>query len=344
MSTTIKDIALEAKVSVAAVSQVLHGGKGGTIRVSAARADHIRAVANKLNYVPNIVARNLRKGTTQNIGLVFENFGSISSGPLYYAYLFDGIASVLFANHYRLTILPEIDHLNVHKEFGNGQLDGVIWCKFVEEPQMTKLIERAGIPVVTLNSPLADGPKNSCNIQCDNESGMEQTVDHLYKLGHRKIAFIREKREEDTPDLVARLSGFKKAMQKRGLPFSEEDILTWQFEATEFPSWWNSQPGYTALAVWNEGQASRILRRALDAGVDIPGQLSVVGFDSTEFCDTTTPPLTAVNQPIREMAQFAAKTLLSIISGTMPEEHSVTFPCTLDVRGSTIALTQSRVR
>lgn len=342
MSVTIRDIAKEAGVSVAAVSRVLHGS-GGTIRVSEQRAKHIQEVAARLNYVPNVVARNLRKGTSQNIGLVFENFGSISSGPLYYAYLFDGIASVLFANHYRLTILPEIDHKNVQGELSNGQLDGVIWCKFVEDPKVTRIIEKARIPVVTLNSPLSDGPKNSCSIQCDNESGMEQVVDHLYRLGHRKIGFVREQREEDTPDLIARLSGFRHSMLKRNLAFSDHDIFTWQFEATEFPTWWAKNRDYTALAVWNEGQASRILRRALDAGVDVPGQLSVVGFDSTDFCDSTVPPLTAVNQPIREMAQFAAKTLLSIISGEQPESQSVIFPCTLDVRGSTAALTQSRV-
>lgn len=342
MAATIKDIAKEAGVSVAAVSRVLHGS-GGTIRVSEARAKHIQEVADRLNYVPNTVARNLRKGSTQNIGLVFENFGSISAGPLYYAYLFDGIASVLFDKHYRLTILPEIDHSNVQRELSNGQLDGVIWCKFVEDPKVSKAIDRSHIPIVTLNSGLSESPSRGCGIRCDNESGMAQVVDHLYELGHRKIAFVREKREEDTPDLIARFKGFERAMRYRGIEITGEDILTWQFEATEFPLWWEKQTGHTALVVWNEGQASRILRRALDAGVDIPGQLSVTGFDSTDFCESTVPPLTAVKQPIREMAQYAAQTLISMIAGNQPDSNSIIFPCTLDVRGSTTALTQSRV-
>ncbi len=342
MATTIRDIATEAGVSVAAVSSVLHGG-GSNIRVSAEKAARIREVAQKLNYVPNVVARNLRHGRTKNIGLVFENFGSISAGPLYYAYLFDGITSLLFKNHYRLTILPEVDTKNGHREIGNGQLDGLIWCKFVDDPATERMLTRANIPVVALNTLESNLPDKAVAITCDNDAGSELAVGHLFELGHRKIAFVKEIREEQTPDAIARQNGFVAAMQRRGLDVTEADFITWSFEATEFPLWWESKPAHTALYVWNEGQASRVLRRALNAGVDIPSQLSVVGFDSTEFCDSTTPPLTAVRQPIRHMAEAAAATLLKMIEGETPESLFVNFPVTLDVRGSTLALTQSRV-
>lgn len=342
MPTTIRDIAREAGVSVAAVSRVLHGS-GSNIRVSVERASHIREVAQKLNYVPNAVARNLRGGKSKNVGLVFENFGSISAGPLFYAYLFDGITNLLFKNHYRLTILPELETKNGHREIGNGQLDGLIWCKFVDDVATEKMLTKARIPVVALNTLESNLPANAVAISCDNEHGSELVVDHLFSLGHRKIAFVNEVREEQTPDAIARYNGFVSAMQRRGLIVEPEDVLTWSFEATEFPNWWATGPKHTALYVWNEGQASRILRRAQNAGVDIPSQLSVVGFDSTEFCENTTPPLTAVRQPIREMAEAAASTLLRMIEGETPESLFVNFPVSLDVRGSTLALTQSRV-
>ena len=124
---------------------------------------------------------------------------------------------------------------------------------------------------------------------------------------------------------------------------TDEDLITWTTDGTEFPVWWETRPIHTALYVWNEGLASRILRRAQNAGVDIPDQLSVIGFDSTEFSENTTPPLTAVRQPIREMAEMAAATLLKMIEGETSESRFVTFPVSLDVRGSTFALAQSRV-
>jgi LacI family transcriptional regulator len=334
MASTIRDIAREANVSTAAVSRVLHG-KGGTIRVSEEKAQLIRDVAERLEYVPNLLARNLRQGRSMNIGLVFENFGSISAGPLYYAYLFDGIASVLFGNHYRLTILPEIDHVNGLPELGNGQLDGVIWCKYVHDKRIMRMLSRTKIPIVALNSPNGALHENSFGVGCDNEKGSELLVDHLYNLGHRKIGFVSEINEESTPDAVARWIGFQNAMQRRGLTISDKDILTWSYESTEFVTWWNSAPEHTALYAWNEGQAGNILRRAMNAGVDIPNEISVAGFDSTSYCETTHPTMTAVNQPIRKMAQHAANTLISMIEGESPSFASVTFPCTLDVRGST---------
>jgi LacI family transcriptional regulator len=283
MGTTIRDIAKEAKVSAAAVSHVLHG-KGGTIRVSQEKAQVIREVAARLEYVPNVLARNLRKGRSMNIGLVFENFGSIASGPLYYANLFDGLTSVLFSKHYRLTILPEIDHVNGLPELGNGQLDGVIWCKYVPDDRVKTMLEKADIPIVALNSPESVLPERSMSVRCDNEKGAELIVDHLYQLGHRRIAFIGELLEEETPDAVARAEGFRKAMNRRGLTVTDEDFFVWSYEATEFVPWSQSEPQHTALFSWNEGQAGNILRRALNAGISIPNELSVVGFDSTAYC------------------------------------------------------------
>jgi LacI family transcriptional regulator len=342
MGTTIRDIATAAGVSVAAVSRVLHGS-GGNIRISEKRAEEIKRVAEELHYVPNQTARNLRRGKTRTIGLIFENFGSIAAGPLYYAYLFDGITSVVFANHYKLTILPEIDHENAHVELRSGQLDGVIWCKFLESSKMVRALEKSGVPIVALNSLPLEMPRGSCSIRCDNDAGMELIIDHLFQLGHQKIAFVQEVLEERTPDLVARLEGFKGAMARRGLAVNPDDILTWGVEATDLPKWWSQRTGHTAVAVWNELQASNILRRALNAGISIPTELSVVGFDSTAYCETTIPTLTAVNQPITEMAKTAAEVLLNLIEGKPIADSSIIFPCSLDVRGSTSVLIRSSV-
>ena len=302
--------------------------------MSETRAEHIRQIATKLNYVPNIVARNLRSGKSHTIGLVFENFGSIASGPLYYPYLLDSVASELFKQKYRLTILPEVDTNNA-SQLGDGRLDGLIWCKLDLDGSVSSLLKRSNIPVVALNSPQISEESRAINFACDNEHGSQLVVDHLVSLGHSKILFLMEKGEEHTPDALARLEGFKQAMQVKGIPISEEDVAFWSPNGNEFSDWWSSSPIHTAVYAWNEGVAANLLRQAQDHEVSVPSQLSVVGFDSTAFCETTTPRLTAVNQPIREMAGQATQLLLSLLAGKPAEQKSYLFPCTLDVRGST---------
>jgi len=333
LATTIRDVAREAGVSVASVSKVLHGG-GGSIRVGEVRAEHIRLIASKMEYVPNIVARNLRSGKSHTIGLVFENFGSIASGPLYYPYLLDSVASELFKQKYRLTILPEVDTRDA-SQLGDGRLDGLIWCKLDNDGSVSRLLERSNIPVVALNSPQISEQSRAINFACDNEHGSQLVVDHLIGLGHSRILFLMERGEDTTPDALARLNGFKDAMSDRAFPTSGQDVVYWSPACLEFEDWWATSPEHTAVYAWNEGVAANLLKQAMRIGVTVPDELSVVGFDSTAFCETTTPRLTAVNQPIREMAGQATQLLLHLLAGKPAQKKSYLFPCTLDVRGST---------
>ncbi len=333
MSATIRDIAKVAGVSVASVSKVLHGG-GGTIRVSAEKAEYIKSIAREMQYVPNVVARTLRSGRSNTIGLVFEQFGSISAGPLYYVYLLDAIASVLFERHYRLTILPEIDS-EKPESLSDGRLDGLIWCKLDRNGGIVNLIERDSLPVVALNSSTLGADTRLINFHCDNEGGIRLILDHLVELGHTKILFVMETGEVSTPDAVVRRDAFYRIAKEKGLHLGEEDVVQWSRTAIEFPAWWALQTGHTALVAWNEGVAGSILQVARRNGVKVPTDLSVVGFDSTAYCDTTTPRLTAARQPIREMAIAAATTLVDLVEGRAPTHLRRVFPCTLDVRGST---------
>ncbi len=332
---TLRQVAEEAGVSIAAVSKVLHG-RGDSVRVGEERAQAIRKVAERLNYVPNLSARQLRTNRTNTVGLLFENFGEISAGPQYYVHLLDGVASELFSRHYRLTILPEFDHHAPLQSLADGRVDGLIWCKLPGTPSFLDQFREFSLPCVALNAPppqAADG--KVAFVSCDNNAGSWLVINHLVELGHRRILFALERREEDTPDARARLQGFFAACHQHGIWVGEEDVVTWSTDAQEFPAWWNQRTGHTAIYAWNERLGAEILRAADRIELRIPEQLSVVGFDSTQYCETTVPRLTAVNQPIREMSQYAAKILLDQIEGGSSERYSVIFPCTLDVRDST---------
>jgi DNA-binding LacI/PurR family transcriptional regulator len=92
---------------------------------------------------------------------------------------------------------------------------------------------------------------------------------------------------------------------------------------------------HTALITFSERQAASILCRAESLGISIPKDLSIIGFDSTAYCDTTRPRLTSISQPIEQMAMDATNVLISIIEAERYPSRSVTYPCGLDIREST---------
>lgn len=334
MPATIREVAQAAGVSRTAVSKVLHG-KGASVRVSPDKAATIREIAERLNYKPNALARSLFTGRTHTVGLIFEHLSNISGGPLYYVQLFDGIASALFNNEYRLTILPRLDHNNILSSLGDGMLEGVVWCKLTRDAEALRMISESPIPIVAMNAPAPAQPSKAVYVSCDNEGGMDLAVGHLWDLGHRRILFAYEAEERDTPDCIARREGFQSALEKRTNGAYNGEIAEWDWNCEAFGPWWDTKPAETAIVCWTERVAGQILQRAAEKGVLVPIQLSVVGFDSTPYCEMTSPRLTAVRQPILEMAQCASETLLAMIRGEKPPCHSLVFPCTFDVRAST---------
>jgi LacI family transcriptional regulator len=335
MGVTIKEVAKAAGVSSASVSSVLHG-RGSNIRVSEARAAEIRRVAAELRYVPNALARSLRVNRTHTIGLLFENFSGIASGPLYIVTLLDGVARTIFPRHYRLTILSEFDHDNVFGSLGDGRLDGVIWCKMARDERVLEQIRTCPIPIVAMNGTGGEG--DTAYVSCDNRQGIELALTHLAGLGHRHVLFVNEREEANAPDCVERRDAFLEGATALGL---HGEAVSWDWDMEGFVDYWQRSANHTAIVAWSERCAAQILLQAEKLGLSIPKDLSVVGFDSTAFCETTRPRLTAVRQPIHDMAARAASTLIDLIEGSLSQPSSTLFPCTLDIRGSTARPSQS---
>ncbi|RYG24309.1 LacI family transcriptional regulator [bacterium] len=335
MGVTIKEVAKAAGVSSAAVSCVLHG-RGTNIRVSEARAEQIRRVAAELRYVPNALARSLRVNRTHTIGLLFENFSGIASGPRYIVTLLDGVARTIFPLHYRLTILSEFDHDNVFGSLGDGRLDGVIWCKMARDDKVLEQIRTCPIPIVSMNG--TGGGAGTAFVACDNRQGIELALDHLAELGHRSVLFVNEREEDDAPDCLERREAFLSGLASRGMT---GEAVSWGWDLREFSLYRQAGGNHTAIVAWSERCAGQLLARAAECGLSVPEDLSVVGFDSTEYCETTQPRLTAVRQPIYDMAARASETLIDLIEGTESLPSSTLFPCTLDIRGSTARPSQS---
>ncbi|MER3495889.1 MAG: hypothetical protein C4320_03230 [Armatimonadota bacterium] len=328
MPVTLREIAREAGVSPATVSKALHGGDE-RVRVAPSRVLEIQRIAKRLNYYPNAHARSLRGNRTQTIGLVFEKYFKIGAGPAYCAELLDGIVQELFPRHYRLTILPEVDHKDLIGSIADGRLDGVLWAK-LRAGEARSLAKECPIPIVAVS-----GVPDIASVSCDNAGGMELAVAHLWELGHRHIAFVHESNESLTLDCMARRDGFQEAVRRRdGLT---GDVLVWEWQLNEFREWFRASNQATALVFWSERGAGVMLEIAEREGISIPEELSVIGFDSTTYCELTRPRLTAVRQPIREMAECATRLLVDAIErgDTQVSPPSSPLPCALDLRAST---------
>jgi len=336
MAVTIRDVASAAGVSPMAVSKVLHG-KGANVRVGQDTAALIRKVAQDLQYQPNALARSFRLRRTNTIGLVFENWTRVSDGSQYFAHLLDGITHAAFPRGYAVTICPQLANYSSSESLNDGRFDGLIWAKFESTRQNLMVLERSRTPMVLLHASSPEITRRGVNtVCCENIQAIRRAVDHLVEQGHKRIAFVSPFSIEHNDETTFRIEGVRKAMAAHGLPFGEHDVLNWNYDAQEFGLWWASQPPQTALILRSEAQAGAIYEQAAKFGVRMPEDLSIVGFDSTRYCETLSPRLTSISQPIEDMAHRATDLLLAIIEGgnILPAADHV-FPCGFDIREST---------
>jgi LacI family transcriptional regulator len=337
MKVTIRDVAEAAGVSAMAVSAVLHG-TGRNVKVSADTSETIRRVARELRYQPNHLARFLRNNRTNTIGVVFQYFERLSDDNPYYPQLLNGIIAALFAVDYTLALCPKLVQHSQDGLISDGRFDGVLWCR----PDFTEAsldgLRHSSTPVVMMHAPpgSAPGVPTFC---ADNDGALRLVVQHLLSLGHRRIAFVIDPINEHTAEGRVRVAAFKSAMVEAGL---EADVVVWDYEAKELENYRGKSRPHTALATFSDTLAGHLLARCARLGILVPHDLSVVGFDSSSFCDRTTPRLTSINQPVELMAREATNYLLGLIDQrrdgvTDPEIAASVYPCRLDVRDSTAA-------
>ena len=334
MAVTIRDVAKAAGVSPMAVSKVLHG-RGGNVRVSEARAEHIRKIAKELNYTPNQLARILRGERKKNIGLIMDSIGPISTGSRYLALLFDGIYSACFDNGYSVTVCPRL-HFDHRKFIADGRFDGVIWGKYQVDEEFDRVATAARVKTVFLHVPysmaLNDDRDYFC---CDNQQAVTLAVKHLVGLGHKRIDFAMDADHAGCAEDTDRFDAFIDACKHFQIKVGRR--VEFDYGGDLVRDYLRSKDRATSLILRTENLAGVLYREAFALGIRIPKDLSVVGFDSTEYCDTLSPKLTAIYQPIEQMARDATEVLIKRIEGKEVPSRFHSFSCRLDMRASTAA-------
>lgn len=337
MKVTIRDVAEAAGVSAMTVSKVLHG-TGSNVRVSEERSEEIRRIARELRYEPNHLARSLRNRRTMTVGVVFQHFTRLSEHNPYYPQLLNGVMAALFPANYTLALCPKLVQMSEHGAISDGRFDGVLWCRPDFTEASVKRLTHSSIPVVMMHAPPSAVP-GFPTFCANNRGALQHVVRHLKSLGHRKVAFVVDTVNEFTSEGNERANAFLQAALEEGI---EGDVLIWREDRPEeeMLAYRGADRPHTAIAAYSDFFAGRILDVCHSLGIRVPEDLSLVGFDSSPFCETTTPRLTAVSQPVERMAFEATTHLLALINGDLPLDSELSpvssiYDCGLDIRDST---------
>ncbi len=328
---TIKDIARKAGVSPSVVSRALNNKYGVNDETKA----KILKIAREMKYYPNALARSLVTRKTETIGAVMADI----SEP-YYSQIIKGMYTVADKSGYTLLFSNSYENLeetNILQTLVDSErVDGlvIVGSSTREKNFALNLLERK-VPFVLVERKFFD-PRVNC-LWVDNIQGAYEATNYLIKQGHQRIAHITG--TLDFQVALDRLEGYKRALADAGIPFAKELVNTgnfiWQdgYKATK--ELLHSQTRCTAIFASNDTMAYGTLQALSEAGIAVPEDIAVIGFDDLEFSLLTNPPLTTVKQPRFELGKKALSVLIALLNGEQKEEGvNISFPTELIIRRS----------
>jgi len=334
MAVTLRDVAARAKVSPIVVSRVLHN-KALAIKVTEATAERVRVAAKELGYRRNISAINFRTKQTMAIG-VFHGAGratpSFEGGSNYFGALMDGFVAGAFANDYALTLCPKLLGHTPDDALSDGRFDGLVLYSTDVTDANAQMLQRCTVPLVLVHTKASVFGCGVPSVVCDNRQGIQLAIEHLMGLGHKRIAFAQEPWFLST-EIRDRHDAFVEVARNLGLPVGEGDVFTAEPLDQNFKELFAGR--YTAIVACHDALAGRIISAANLLSVAIPDDISLIGFDSTSYCNELRPALTSVSQPLQQMGARAIDLLVAFIRGEIQGPAEFIYPCGLDVRGST---------
>jgi DNA-binding LacI/PurR family transcriptional regulator len=330
MTISIKDIAKATNVSYSTVSRALSDSP----RVKTETKERIQRIAAEMGYLPSAVARSLVTRRTNIVGVVVPTITD-----LFFAEVIHAIEETALKHRYGVILAnsggdPERE-LAAIRALRERRVDGIILvsrCSSKEDLWAEKGID---IPVVTVNK--FHKEHIGYSVEADNFGSGREATQHLLDLGHRHIAHIAGLSEEW--DSIERQRGYEQALRTYDLSIDPTLIarsdgqpkggMVAMQQLLALPS----RP--TAVFCYNDATALGAMRAAHAAGLRIPQDLSVVGFDDIDLAPYFEPPLTTVAQPKREMGEKAVEMVLDLLAGDKLVEDCV-LPSRLVIRGSTM--------
>jgi len=305
MPVTIKDVARESGVNVSTVSRALNGEYG----VHAETREMVVAVAARLRYRPNRVARGLVTGKSHTLGLVVSDIRN-----MFFSEVARGAEDAAYRSGYDLVLcnsdLDAEKQMLYVQSLVEKRVDGILMNSVASlSRKQQDQLAGMGVPVVLLNR--ASARQSFSTVSADNEAGGALAAEYLLKLGHRRIAHLTGPKHHG--NLTGRLRGFESVLAA-ATPAVEPIVIHGKnnyaggFEMAEQVI--AQHPDVTAIFVANDTMAFGVLRALMDAGRKIPQDISVMGFDNVELASIVHPPLTTIHQPKYEIGEAAVEILL----------------------------------
>jgi len=341
----------------------------GNPRISEATRARVLEAMERLGYRPNAIARSLVTRASRTLGIVLYRPADEAFAHPFFAEALRGVASVAQANGYSLLVTTaetyEMEAQQCLAMLEERRADGaVLLASRSSDPLVARLLQRQH-PFVVLGR--VPDRRSVYWVNNDNFQAAAMVVLHLLQLGHRELAVVGGR-----PELVVtqdRLEGVTSTLQEAGLGLAPERIalgdsgagLLSEGLASSLPevglglaperialgdfTW---EPGYretsrllaqgrppTAIVAMDDVLAAGVIRAARERGLEIPRDLSVVGFNDDPMAQLLTPPLTTVRIPARELGEAAARQLIDRLDGRIPPVRHVVLPVELVVRGTT---------
>lgn len=294
----IREIARLAGVSTATVSRVINTPEA----TAPATREKVLKIIEEYNYVPNQAAKNLFAGTSNAIAIFVQDMRN----P-YYVALVSEMNRICLANGYMLIICDTGDDLETEKKYHEYcqsiRCSGIFYTSgTIREPSN---IPSNSIPLVLFDR--EPFPEHDCYCLLNNhEEAIRILVDHLYKLGHRKIGFIGG--PERLLSSRERHAGFRRRMQHYGLEMPEEYFTAGEFDeqtgVDAFDYFYSLADAPTAIVAANDQLARGFVGRALSIGLRIPEEFSICGVDAVDIIHAY-PPITSIRQDPRAVAEAA---------------------------------------
>lgn len=329
----IRDVAGAAGVSVTTVSHILNNVDSA--RVSDETRARVHAEAQRLGYGPNRLARGLRIQRSGMIGLLSEEIATTPHAGRIILGAQDAARaqglSLLLVNTERNSDSIERDVASLLDSQVDGILYATMFHRRIEVPAAL-----SGVPTVLIDS--SNTTQDLPSVVPDEVNGARVAVEELLRHGHRRIGFLTN--ADDVPATAGRLRGYREALLDAGIPFDPRLVVSAESE---------SPGGYLAarqlLALpdsprawfcYNDRMAMGAYRAAAEAGLHIPDDLSIVGYDNQSIiAEGLYPELTTVALPHYEMGVWAVETLVRIMVGErLEEQFPVLLPCPLVARSS----------
>jgi LacI family transcriptional regulator len=331
---TIKDVARQSGFSLSTVSLAIN--QRGYVSPDA--REKILKVVEELSYHPTRSARGLASKTSGNIGFILTE-DHFSAAEPFYTKIFLGTEFEARSHHYYILLTTVTDEFlpeTTPRFLLERNVDGVIIAGKVS-PKLVEQIETFGIPIVLVDYELKR--RRFSAVLIDNRGGVREGMKHLLDLGHRSIAFVGA--DLGHPSIAERYQGYREMLDEHGIQFRQDLVSLDGAEprvssgaiAIENILGGGARP--TAVIAANDAMAIGCLQSLKQAGLRVPDDIAVMGFDDIDTCVLTEPRLTSIKVFKEEMGKLAVQRIVEMISSKSQTVVTTHVPVELVVREST---------